>query len=267
MKTFPTYPTRHPNWIDVDPEPDCEKWWARIAGGGITFKFAFVIVLGFHVILLGGIYASSGLKSKAREVGAVVEKPIVPPGPKSDALARNAWPQPEATPEVKALPPVPKKVVSRSVSTAPKVAQRKPPAPQATPGTPPRPPAPPVPRGNDLALREEFLAARNANPSVKASGGLRESVPAPQAAQPAAAALAPVTLAAKSEIVQPPAPVVPMVKEYTLGGGDNLYAVSRRLQVSYSDLMEANGITDPRQLRVGQKIKVPERKTDSTRTL
>ena len=33
--------------------------------------------------------------------------------------------------------------------------------------------------------------------------------------------------------------------------------VSRRLQVSYNDLMEANGLTDPRQLRVGQKLKVP----------
>ena len=30
----------------------------------------------------------------------------------------------------------------------------------------------------------------------------------------------------------------------------------------YNELMEANGITDPRQLRVGQKLKVPDRKSD-----
>ena len=45
--------------------------------------------------------------------------------------------------------------------------------------------------------------------------------------------------------------------EYTLAPGDNLYMVSRRLQVSYNELMQANGLTDPRQLRVGQKLKVP----------
>ena len=50
--------------------------------------------------------------------------------------------------------------------------------------------------------------------------------------------------------------------EYVLNGGDNLYSVSRRLQVPYSEFMEANGITDPRQLRVGQKLKVPDRKSD-----
>jgi LysM repeat protein len=33
--------------------------------------------------------------------------------------------------------------------------------------------------------------------------------------------------------------------------------VSRKLQVSYNDLMHANGLSDPRQLRVGQKLKVP----------
>jgi LysM repeat protein len=75
-----------------------------------------------------------------------------------------------------------------------------------------------------------------------------------------------------AEITPSPAPVKPVVttpppapaSEYTLNSGDNLYAVSRRLQVSYSELMAANGITDPRQLRIGQKLKVPARGNDST---
>jgi LysM repeat protein len=33
--------------------------------------------------------------------------------------------------------------------------------------------------------------------------------------------------------------------------------VSRKLGVSYNDLAKANGIRDPRQLRVGQTLKVP----------
>jgi len=42
----------------------------------------------------------------------------------------------------------------------------------------------------------------------------------------------------------------------------NTEPISRCLQASYSDLLQANGISDPRQLRVGQKLKVPERKSD-----
>ena len=58
-------------------------------------------------------------------------------------------------------------------------------------------------------------------------------------------------------------PTPALVGEYTLNTGDNLYATSRQLQVSYSELMEANGITDPRQLRIGPKLKVPARGNDS----
>lgn len=84
----------------------------------------------------------------------------------------------------------------------------------------------------------------------------------------AGAPVAPKAIAATSTPVAPSKPTVqpntpaPAVTEYVLNGGDNLYSVSRRLQVPYSELMEANGITDPRQLRVGQKLKVPDRKSD-----
>ena len=63
--------------------------------------------------------------------------------------------------------------------------------------------------------------------------------------------------------VTPETRSAPVLREYTLSPGDNLYAVSRRLQVSYKDLMVENGLTDPRELRVGQKLKVPARKSSS----
>jgi hypothetical protein len=132
MKTSPSYPTRHPNWIDVDPETELEKnnLRARFIKMGLSFKWAFLIVLGFHVILLCGIYAASNLKPKAPHPTAAVETPTTTPdGPKSDALARNEWPQPDATPEVKALPPAPKKVATASQPAAPKPAERIPPPP------------------------------------------------------------------------------------------------------------------------------------------
>jgi LysM repeat protein len=259
MKTSPSYPTRHPNWIDVDPETELEKnnLRARFIKMGLSFKWAFLIVLGFHVILLCGIYASSSLKQKAPHPTAAVETPATTPdGPKSDALARNEWPQPDATPEVKALPPAPKKVAtaSKPAPAAPKPAERitSPPIPSkavavAAPKTTPATPLAPKPV--EAALKDKFLAAKNTAPHPKADAKVQEKNQTSPTSQPIVA-----------ENTPSPAPV----SEYTLNSGDNLYAVSRRLQVAYSELMEANGITDPRQLRIGQKLKVPARGNDST---
>ena len=271
MKTSPSYPTRHPHWIDVDPETELQKnkLKARFIKMGLSFKWAFLIVLGFHVILLCGIYATSSLKPKAPHPTAAVETPATTPGgPKSDALARNEWPQPDATPEVKALPPAPKKVAatSKPAHVAPKQAERIPSkptpakavavaAPKTTPATPP------APKPGEAALKETFLAAKNTAPHTKADAEVHERIPVSTSPQPVVAenTLSPAPAKAVAA-TPPPAPV----SEYTLNSGDNLYAVSRRLQVTYSELMEANGITDPRQLRIGQKLKVPARGNDST---
>jgi LysM repeat protein len=271
MKTSPSYPTRHPNWIDVDPEPELEKnkLKDRFIKMGLSFKCAFLIVLGFHVILLCGIYAASNLKPKAPHPTAAVETPATTPdGPKSDALARNEWPQPDATPEVKALPPAPKKVVaaSKPAPVAPKPAERMPsksiPAKAIAVAAPKKIlAAPPAPKPGEAALKETFLAAKNIAPPTKADAEVQEKIPVSTCPQPVVAenTLSPAPAKAVAA-TPPPAPV----SEYTLNSGDNLYAVSRRLQVSYSELMAANGITDPRQLRIGQKLKVPARGNDST---
>lgn len=52
-------------------------------------------------------------------------------------------------------------------------------------------------------------------------------------------------------------PSAKSARHYTLAAGDNLYMVSRKLGVSYNDLTKANGIRDPRNLRVGQTLVVP----------
>ena len=271
MKTSPSYPTRHPHWIDVDPETELQKnkLKARFIKMGLSFKWAFLIVLGFHVILLCGIYATSSLKPKVPHPTAAVETPATTPqGPKSDALARNEWPQPDATPEVKALPPAPKKVAatSKPAHVAPKQAEFIPSkptpakavavaAPKTTPATQH------APKPGEAALKETFLAAKNTAPHTKADAEVQEKIPVSTSPQPVVAenTLSPAPAKAVAA-TPPPAPV----SEYTLNSGDNLYAVSRRLQVTYSELMEANGITDPRQLRIGQKLKVPARGNDST---
>jgi LysM repeat protein len=271
MKTSPSYPTRHPNWIDVDPEPELEKnkLRARLMKIGLSFKWALLIVLGFHVILLCGIYASSSLKPKASKPTAAMETPTTTPeGPKSDALARNEWPQPDATPEVKALPPAPKKVAtaSKPAPAAPKPAERitstpipskavAVAAPKTTPATPP------APQPEEAVLKNKFLAAKNTAPHPKAEAEVQERIPVSTTSQPIVAENIPSPAPVKTLAATPPSAPV---SEYTLISGDNLYAVSRRLQVSYSELLEANGVTDPRQLRIGQKLKVPARGNDST---
>ena len=271
MKTSPSYPTRHPHWIDVDPETELQKnkLKARFIKMGLSFKWAFLIVLGFHVILLCGIYATSSLKPKVPHPTAAVETPTTTPqGPKSDALARNEWPQPDATPEVKALPPAPKKVAatSKPAHVAPKKAECIPSKPTpakavAVAATKSTPATPPAPKPGEAALKETFLAAKNTAPHTKADAEVQERIPVSTSPQPIIAENIPSPTPAKAvAAIPPPAPV----SEYTLNSGDNLYAVSRRLQVTYSELMEANGITDPRQLRIGQKLKVPARGNDST---
>jgi LysM repeat protein len=44
---------------------------------------------------------------------------------------------------------------------------------------------------------------------------------------------------------------------YTVQRGDNPYSVARRLGVSFTDLMVANSISNPADVTIGMKLKVP----------
>jgi LysM repeat protein len=323
-----TYPTRHPNWIDESDgtQPPKKAWTERI---GISFPVAFVIVLGLHLAVLGGIYASTKMKPHPSPQPLAAKEKESPKGPVSDAfVARNDWPQAGATPEVKAIPQVPKKALptakvaakqngkpmslfappTEKKIEAPKPAQ----AVAHVPSPAAAPKATPVAKASDSALRSQFLATQKASHQAQEVTETHQSIPATPNIQPAvaknakevstiapkakaeactstmptkaiatastpvahraiAATSIPTAQKARASIPAPAAPSKPTVQtstpapavtEYVLNGGDNLYSVSRRLQVSYSDLMQANGISDPRQLRVGQKLKVPERKSD-----
>ena len=47
-------------------------------------------------------------------------------------------------------------------------------------------------------------------------------------------------------------------KTYTVKKGDNPVGIAKKLKVSYSDLIALNHIDDPRKLKIGQKLLVPE---------
>ena len=113
MKTPNSIPTSHPNWID---EPEYFESLKKSRRLGISFPVAFAIVLALHLVGIGCIYAYSNWKPKKPPVVLAEEKPS---GPKSDALAKNEWPQPEAKPEVVAVAP-PKPEVKAVVKAGPK---------------------------------------------------------------------------------------------------------------------------------------------------
>jgi|GEM_PF-1238423 len=275
MKTNTTYPTKHPHWIDESDYTDAIDKRKRI---GLSFTTALILVLAIHLAGVGGIFAFSNLKSD-KKTAQVVEAPVEnKPGPKSDSLARNEWPQPEAQPKVVATPPPVKNAVA-AAKPAPKVEQK--PAPVIADKAKEKPHAPAVaktkpkvtpasPKADEVDSKKAFLASRSdlqpVNETQHPLPSTAQEQPVVSANAESSDAQAPATTtptksqetAVASAPVQndQPAPAA-RPSEYILAPGDNLYMVSRRLQVSYNELMQANGLTDPRQLRVGQKLKVP----------
>jgi LysM repeat protein len=67
---------------------------------------------------------------------------------------------------------------------------------------------------------------------------------------------------AGSAPVEGPAPVAAAdqsgLAEYTVVKGDNPYKLAKKFRVTPDELMKANGITDPKKIQIGQKLRVPQ---------
>jgi LysM repeat protein len=55
-------------------------------------------------------------------------------------------------------------------------------------------------------------------------------------------------------------------KTYVVAKGDNPVTIAKKLKVSYDDLIALNHISDPRKLRVGQKLLLPAKTTKSKKS-
>ena len=55
-------------------------------------------------------------------------------------------------------------------------------------------------------------------------------------------------------------------KYYIVAKGDNPVSIAKKLKVSQSDLLSANGITDPTKLQIGQKLIIPSQKSAAKTT-
>lgn len=47
--------------------------------------------------------------------------------------------------------------------------------------------------------------------------------------------------------------------DYTVSAGDNAYLIARRFGITYSELLKFNGLTDPSQIRLGERLKIPRK--------
>lgn len=56
-------------------------------------------------------------------------------------------------------------------------------------------------------------------------------------------------------------PVDDLHKTYTVAKGENPVTIAKKLHVSYDELLALNHIDDPRKLKVGQKLLVPNKST------
>jgi LysM repeat protein len=94
-----------------------------------------------------------------------------------------------------------------------------------------------------------------------------------QASLPTTSATAPTTIGVAdtkpqtSTAVVAPAPkttkpqpkVIDSGKTYVVAKGDNPVTIAKKFKVSYDDLLALNHIDDPRKLKIGQKLLIPEK--------
>ena len=64
---------------------------------------------------------------------------------------------------------------------------------------------------------------------------------------------------AQKSTAKPQPKVLDSGKTYVVAKGDNPVTIAKKFKVSYDDLVTLNHIDDPRKLKIGQKLLIPER--------
>lgn len=263
-ETFP-----EPDDFSEDTSPSENKYQdvEEDARPGLSFSKAFVIVLALHLLVIAGFYILGAVKSMKGPLYAGVT-PTKETVEKDKKWLADHPSSPEPTAKVaQSGPAKPKETAKKEKpSAAPRVATsgKKEPKPVITKAvvaakTQP-PPAPVVSQPESdtppWMERAKAMLAASPPPPVTAKSPVETKVETRRAVPVVNEAPVVATPSAPSEASIPGG-------EYTLVSGDTLYAVSRQAHVSYQAIAEANGIKDPRQLQVGQKLKIPSGKVTS----
>jgi len=107
-------------------------------------------------------------------------------------------------------------------------------------------------------------AASPAAPVVAQPAATPEAAVTNDLRQPDAPVVRPTATPIPAPVVKPsatPAPVASGVKDsgkvHTVMKGETLTSIARKFKVDQGDLAKLNNVSDPRKLRIGQKLKVP----------
>jgi LysM repeat protein len=103
------------------------------------------------------------------------------------------------------------------------------------------------------ATKDAFLAAKAESPgTISAVSRTAETAKTAEVKTPAK----PVATAKPAEAKAPTA--APSGDVYIVVKGDNPYTIAKKLKVSYTKLLEVNGIKDATKIQIGQKLKIPK---------
>ena len=270
------------------PKNTVEYLREKFTKNPISYKTAFVIVVLIHITAYGGLVLFS--KYKAERKKAIVAEGLQ--GPYSDAL-KESWPTdnlklqvkakptPKASPSIKPVAEVTKQVNKEVVKLVAKPTPKSTPkpvvasttplpsikpidepegavtsAPSLSPAVTLAPVPLPTPRSTpvvaSIKLNEKSLSLSAQVPSRP----IFEQKPVPRHLPPdMEKALKEMAKKIQEDVDRPSA----SARTYTIQPGENLYMIAHKMQTSFRSIMIANDIRDPRDLRVGQTLKIPRR--------
>ncbi len=246
-----------------------QDWYLDSPDVRLTRVFLVVILL--HVVAVGGIFAFR-VFNKASENSAPLfaSQPVEAKIQKSEVqrMAASVPPLSEraraalTAPAVQPQPAAPASVTSE---TPEQEALRRAPAPlrpaQSTEGQYL------VQAGDTVSsiaahLRVDGNALRQTN-SIRSDNELYPgrwlTIPTGPAVRAKASAVAkPIARVQQRSVASTPASSVASPSVYTVVSGDTAWGIARKLQVSYKELMDVNGIDRPESLQIGQQLRIPQ---------
>ena len=115
-----------------------------------------------------------------------------------------------------------------------------------------------IPPKKIIAVSPELVALREA-PSTPMDQGLVEAVPVSGQPAPRAVVVRPsVASAPPATPVSAQAPVsTAQGSKYVVQSGDNIWRIANKFKVDQNALMKANGISDPKKLKLGMSLVIP----------
>ncbi len=214
---------------------------------------AFIVVLILHVVAVGGIYAFNTIKAnrKTAEPAALsAETPKATPATAAPVVAAAA--------RSSATAPIPKAEAGELRTHSGSVAAVVPTAAAIAPVSGNR--VHHVKAGENLA-KVATLYAVSVEDLEEANGAKNVAIlrpgqilNVPKQRTPGARKIEDTPKVAAA--AKPPV----SAKTYVVAKGDNPVSIARRLGVRSEDLLKINGIDDPKKLRIGQTLQVPENK-------